>query len=118
MKSSTYKVIEAYKSPYPDSIIFDQGEDVEVGEKYEEDPDWNDWYWCEAADGKKAWIPGQYLDIHGNGGRLNTEYDAKELSLQPDEVVTVYKIVNGFAIAENSNGEVAWAPLRNMKIVS
>jgi hypothetical protein len=115
MKSRKYKVIEAYRSPYPESIVFDKGEEVKVGEKYEEDPDWKDWYWCEATGGKEAWIPKQYIDVHGKEGTLNTHYDAKELSLHADEIVTVYEIVNGFAIAENSNGETAWAPLRNMK---
>ena len=100
-------MIEAYKSPYPDSIIFEKGEEVEVGDKYHEDPDWNDWHWCKAIGEKKAWIPRQFIDIHRNEGTLNTKYDARELNLQPNEVVIVHKIVNGFAIAENSNGETA-----------
>jgi len=117
MKSEKYIVISSYDSPYPDSIPFAIGEEVGVGTKYEDDPDWKDWYWCEANGEKEAWIPGQYLDIQGEKGTLNTGYDARELGIQAGEVVIVHKIVNGFGWAENSSGETAWAPLKYLKNV-
>ena len=37
------KVIVEYKSPYPESIKIERGEQVRIGEKFEKDSDWDNW---------------------------------------------------------------------------
>ena len=118
MKISTkkYTVIQAYKSPYPDPIIFQKGDIVEVGKEFTEDPDWVNWVWCETADNRQAWVPDQYLDISQNQGIFNREYNAMELSVSVGEGLFVHEIVNGFGKAEKSSGEIGWVPMNCLEM--
>ena len=112
----SYRVIKDYVSPYPESIFFHKGEWVKVGKKFKEDPDWQSWVWCEGENGKKAWVPEDFLDSDGKNGIFNREYDARELSVRVGEVLTVFKVVNGFGMSEKPDGARGWVPMRNMKI--
>jgi len=114
MKPPKRIVIADYKSPYPESIKFEKGEQVRIGEKFDEDSDWDNWYWCEGQQGKKAWVPLQYIDISGDTGTINTPYDAKELSIDKGEILETFEEINGFSMARNSKGVKGWAPLRNL----
>lgn len=112
-----YKVILEYESPYPTPIIFQAGERVKVGEKFEDDPDWENWFWCEGENQQKAWVPKQYLQIDGSVGFFLQSYNALELTLHPGEILTVYEEVNGFGMAEKQGGQKGWAPLKNLEAV-
>lgn len=116
MKPEHYRVIEDYRSPYPDPIVFQKGEKVKVGQEFKEDPDWKNWIWCEGKNNKKAWVPKQYIDIRGMNGILNREYNAMELSVRVGEKLVVHEIVNGFGMSEKINGMRGWVPLKNMEI--
>ncbi len=118
MKTNKYKALTEYKTPYPDSIKFRQGEEVKITDKQNDDPDWQNWIWCEGKNNNNAWVPQQYLKIEGNRGILNRDYDAKELSIEVGEILTVFEIINGFAIAENSHGETGWTPLKCLRPVN
>lgn len=113
MKPERYRVVKDYRSPYPDPIVFQRGEKVKVCQEFAEYPDWKNWVWCEGKDGKKAWVPKQYLD---GDGILNRDYDAMELSVQTGEILVVHEIVNGFGMAERPNGTKGWVPMKNMEI--
>lgn len=116
MKPEHYKVIKDYKSPYPDPIILRKGEKVKVLQEFKEDPDWENWIWCEGNNGKKAWVPKQYLDFDGRHGILNSDYNAMELSVQTGEILIVFEIVNGFGMSKKPDKTRGWVPMRNMKI--
>lgn len=116
IKPEHYRVIKDYRSPYPDPIVFQKGEKVKVGQEFKEDPDWKNWIWCEGKNNKKAWVPKQYIDIHGMNGILNKEYNAMELSVQVGEKLVVYEIVNGFGMSEKINGMRGWVPIKTMEI--
>ncbi len=118
MQFEKYRVIKDYKSPYPDSISFQKGEEITIGNEFNDDPDWEDWLWCEGENNNKAWTPKQFIVKQGEKEILNTDYDAKELSIQTGEVLTVLKIVNGFGFCENSKSETGWAPIKYLSIVS
>lgn len=109
-----FRVIEAYQSPYPSPIIFHAGEQVTVGKEFGEDPEWKDWVWCEGQRGNQAWAPKQFLEVEAGTGVFKTEYNALELSVSTGEVLKVYDIVNGFAMAEKSDGRLGWVPLKNL----
>ncbi len=111
-----YTAIKAYKSPYPDPIIFQKGDIVEVGKEFTEDPDWVNWIWCDGVDNRQAWVPDQYLDISQNQGIFNREYNAMELSVSVGEGLFVHEIVNGFGIAEKSSGEIGWVPMNCLEM--
>jgi hypothetical protein len=110
-----YQVIADYQSPYPNPILFQEGEKVRVGKEFTDDPDWKDWLWCEGEHDNKAWVPKQYLKIEREQAVFVTDYNALELSVIVGEVLIVYEIVNGFGMAEKRSGERGWVPLRNLE---
>ena len=114
--SERYRVVKDYKSPYPKPIVFQKGERVKIGKEFKEDPDWQNWIWCEGKNGKKAWVPEEYLNVDGRNGMFNREYNAMELSVQVGETLTVCEIVNGFGMSEKPDGTRGWVPMRNLEI--
>jgi hypothetical protein len=111
-----YTVIKEYKSPYPDPIVFQEGEQVKVGEEFKEDPDWRNWVWCEGNENKKAWVPRQHVRIDGARGTFSKFYNAMELSVQVGEEVAVSEVINGFGMAEKPDGAKGWVPMKNMEL--
>lgn len=110
----TYRVIEAYRSPYPLPIIFEQGEQVDIGKEFSDDPDWKNWVWCKGKDEKQAWAPIQFLMIEGETGAFRRDYNALELSVTEGEELVVHEEINGFGLAEKADGKRGWVPLRNL----
>ena len=115
LKPVAYMVVRQYTTPYPDSIVFNEGEPVTVMDEYQDDPDWVDWVWCEGKYENAAWVPKQYLLFDGEEWRLNRYYDAMELSIHPGEKLVVYGIVNGFGNAEKPDGTQGWVPMKNLQ---
>ncbi len=111
---TTYRVIEAYPSPYPESLFFRRGATVDVGRAFTGDPDWEHWRWCTGPDGVQAWVPENYLEVRGATGVLTRDYDARELSVAVGETVVISEIVNGFGMAEKADGQRGWVPMRNL----
>ena len=114
-KPKRYRVIAEYQSPYPDPIIFHEGEKVTIGKEFTDDPDWKDWVWCEGQNNNDAWVPKQYLKVEADQGEFITDYNALELSVGVGETLNIYEIVNGFGMAEKPNGERGWVPLKNLR---
>jgi hypothetical protein len=110
-----YRVIAPYQTSYPDPIPFREGEQVKVGKEFSDDPDWQDWVWCEGEHGDCAWAPKQYLEIRADKGRFITDYNAQELNVLPGETLKIYEIVNGFGMAEKPDGARGWVPMRNLE---
>ena len=65
-----YQVIKRHQSEFPNPVIISRGEKLVIGEKYEENKAWNDWYFCETEDRNKGWIPKQVIQWLGGAGRL------------------------------------------------
>lgn len=111
---AVYACIKDYISPYPDSIPFRKGELVSVGEEFGEDPDWQDWINCQGSNGRKAWVPKQFLSIEEEKGTFTRDYDALELSIRVGEELLIREIVNGFGLAENADGQRGWVPMKHL----
>ena len=114
-KPEHYRVVRDYESPYPNSMSFLKGELVKVGQEFKDDPDWENWAWCE-GNNKKAWVPKQYIKILGTNGILERDYDAMELSVQVGEKLIVHEIVNGFGLSEKPDRAKGWVLMRNLVI--
>jgi len=110
--NNTYRVITEYISPYPDSILFHEGESVHMGKESVDDPEWKNWIRCKGDGGKEAWCPGEYVDILGDTGIFIRDYDAKELTVHKGEILSVGEQVNGFGIAVKDNRESGWVPMK------
>lgn len=115
MKARYFRVIKEYESPYPEPIVFQEGEQAKVGEEFKEDPDWRNWVWCEGKDNKKAWVPKQYVNVDGTNGTFSKFYNAMELSVQVGEELLVNEIINGFGMSTKTDGAKGWVPMKNME---
>lgn len=115
MAGRRYTVVKEYITPYPNSIFFHQGEVVEIGEEFAEDPDWENWVWCKGGNNNQAWTPKQFLEIENDRGIFKRDYDARELSLWVGEELIVGEVVNGFGMAEKASGERGWAPMNHLE---
>ncbi len=49
-------------------------------------------------------MPKQYLEIEGKEGTFIRDYNTMELSVSIGERLLVSEIINGFGMAENSDG--------------
>ena len=107
-----FRVHIHYESPYPGSIVFGVGERVAVGEEFADDPDWENWVRCYATGGREAWVPRQFLDIDGGRGVFSRQYDARELTVTPGDIIIAEEIINGFALGVNQDGQRGWVPLK------
>ena len=107
-----YTAGSTYKSPYPNPILFKKGDEVKIIKEFTEDPDWEDWLWCEGANNNAAWTPKQFIDRSGETGIINCDYNAMELSVEPGEIVIISKIVNGFGIGEKEDGTKSWITMK------
>ena len=114
MKPGLYCCIRNYQSPYPESILFQAGEVVAVGDIYNRNPEWQNWIRCQGEDGKEAWVPLQFLQVTGNQGIILRSYDARELTISENEFLQIAEIINGFGMAENQVGERGWVPLNHL----
>ena len=116
-KPGDFVVIKGYQTPYPDSILFKEGERVIIGETFQDDPDWVDWIWCAGESENRAWVPKQYIQLTSGEWRLSRDYDAKELSINIGEILAVDQIINGFGMAVKSDSTKGWVPLKNLQWV-
>jgi hypothetical protein len=116
-KETHFKVIKEYKTSHPDSILFEKGETVTVHKEFTDDPDWRNWLWCEGQCQNRAWVPEQYLSRTSGKATLLRDYDAKELSVSPGEILVVMEILNGFGLSRKSDGSRGWVPLKVLERV-
>lgn len=93
--ASRARVIQDYVSPYPQPILFHLGDEVIAGKEFKADPDWKDWIWCDGREGKKAWVPGSYLNREGKRGTFIKEYNAMELTIHAGEELIVHEKIHG-----------------------
>jgi len=109
-----YRVVKSYESPYPQTRMFLKGSRVKVIREYQEDPQWPHWFWCVGQDSTEAWVPGQFLQVDGNYGILNRDYNAIELSVQVGEILRVLDVINGFGWAEKNDDALGWVPMKHL----
>ncbi|MEJ2277267.1 MAG: SH3 domain-containing protein [Candidatus Lokiarchaeota archaeon] len=114
MKIKKCKVIEEYKTPYTEPLIFNEGETVEIGKKESE---WEGWIWCTNKSCESRWIPKNYLEISGKKGKLNRNYEATELSVKKGEVLQIEDEEAQWFWVKNENGSRGWVPIKNVKII-
>ena len=111
MKRTYYRVIVDYKSPYSDSFKIQEGETVQIGNRESE---WPGWVWCKNKGGMERWIPRNYLDIQGNLGVMNQDYEATELNVSVGEELVIEKEESGWVWVTNKRGEKGWVPMENV----
>jgi hypothetical protein len=107
------RVIKEYEAPYPDPIQASAGEDVSVD--LSRVTDIPGWVWCTNHAGKGGWVPATYIEVEGERGRMLYDYNAIELTVHVDEVLTVHNTESGFHWVTNQNGQEGWVPVAHVE---
>ncbi|MFJ4392231.1 SH3 domain-containing protein [Pseudomonas soli] len=115
-----YVVIETHRSEYPAPITFARGTLLEIGQRYEGDEQWEDWYLCSCQGQAAGWVPAQFIERLGVGrGRALEAYSAHELDVDPGQQLDSLRPLNGWAWCRRvSNGELGWVPLAKLRVLA
>jgi len=105
------KVTKPHKASFDYNVVFKRGDKVKVGR---EDPEMPGWYWCENNEGVWSWIPDDYLSIHGEEGTITTDYDTRELTVEPGEVFEYITEVKYWTFCRDGERE-GWIPTENLE---
>ncbi|OLS62348.1 SH3 domain-containing protein [Pseudomonas putida] len=128
-----YLVIEPHRSEFPEPISFVKHTPLAVGERYEGDEGWDNWYFCDVPGQQGGWVPGQVIRILAAGqGVALEDYTARELDVDSGQRVFGARQMNGWVwcsyvepeglIAGNAGShkvgtelKSGWVPLRNLQ---
>ena len=102
-----FTVREAYSGQYSDPIRFRVGETVQVAQS---DPDFPEWYWCRAQDGREGWVHASLLSQHAETAVGLEDYSALELTVTAGECGRVVRVLSGWAFVELEDGRAGWLP--------
>lgn len=108
-----FAVVAEHRSEYPEPITFTKGAALMVGECYEGEEGWDNWYLCSASGQHDGWVPGQLIErLEGNRGRAREDYCARELDVDSGDIVLGSRQLNGWVwCCKVPDGESGWVPL-------
>jgi hypothetical protein len=111
----TYRVIEAYETPYPDALQAEAGERFTFERK---ETEWDGWLWCTNASGKGAWVPENWLRLDEGTCVLQRDYAARELSVAAGELIRADLVESGWVLGSKAGGERGWVPLNHLSPIA
>lgn len=113
MTPKEYHVTRARASDYPEPITFAKGALLSVGEKYQGEEPWTDWFFCATAGQKPGWVPGQVFDrLDEHTAVAREDYTARELEVSEGEIVRGSEVVGGWIWCEHASKPASgWVPL-------
>ncbi|EOG8283785.1 SH3 domain-containing protein [Salmonella enterica subsp. enterica serovar Newport] len=112
-KKKTFIATGLHRSEYPDPITFTKGTPVVIGEKYEGNENWINWYFCTVSNHPGGWVPAQLIEQSDKPGYgiANDDYTAKELDVNEGERFQAIKHLNGWVWCRRlSDNEIGWVP--------
>lgn len=110
-----------YRSEYPDPITFTSGTPLFIGDMYEGDEGWDNWYFCTVPDHPGGWVPEQLIERSNQPGYgiAKDDYTAKELDVNEGDELLAIKFLNGWVWCQRlSDQDSGWVPksiLKNIK---
>lgn len=60
-KKKIFIATDQHRSEYPDPITFKRGTRIVVGEIYEGNEEWENWYFCTITNHSGGWVPAQVI---------------------------------------------------------
>jgi len=113
-----YDVIQPHRSEYPEPITFAKGATLTVGEHYDGEEGWQDWYFCSAPGQKAGWVPAQVFRLKAPGAAVAVEdYTARELDVAVGERLAGGRELGGWRWCSRAGGESGWVPLACLRAV-
>jgi hypothetical protein len=101
------RVVRAYERSDPDPIVVTAGEELRLGRRDDEYPAW---VRVTTASGNSGWMPERDLDRGEGTATALRDYDATELTVSPDDVLTVIEEEGGWLLTSTPAGTRGWVP--------
>ncbi|MCP3748870.1 SH3 domain-containing protein [Pseudomonas sp. SBB6] len=112
-----FRVIDAHRSEYPEPITFAKGAPLSIGERYEGEEGWDNWYWCSTAGQPAGWVPGQVIERLGDDQGIALEdYCARELEVQAGDCLVGGRQLNGWVWCSKGRAS-GWVPLQVLQVI-
>jgi SH3-like domain-containing protein len=106
-ESSRVVIIETYRAQYDDPIAFCAGETIEVQRA---DPEFPEWFWCRAPEGKEGWVHFSYLSQTTGPATAVHDYSAQELTVTSGEEARLVRTLGDWAYLALADGRCGWVP--------
>ncbi|MHB9796313.1 SH3 domain-containing protein [Pseudomonas sp. MT3] len=107
-----YDVIQPHRGEFPEPIAFTRGTMLRVGERYEGEAGWQDWYFCSTPGQEDGWVPAQVFRLTAPGVAMALEdYSARELDVEVGERLEGARVLGGWCWCSRTGGESGWVPL-------
>ena len=105
-------VHRAHTVPGRPPIQVDVGQEVHVGER---DDEWPEFVFV-TTPGGSGWVPARHLTMSGNQAVVHTPYDTTELATQIGDIldVVIEDHQSGWLWCRGPNGSEGWVPLRTV----
>lgn len=103
------RVIRPWRAVFRLPLVLHPGQAVEIGKA---DSQWPGWVWCTTADDQTGWVPERFLlrTEDGGYGIALCAYDARELNVQPGELLVLEAYESGWYWVINADGASGWVP--------
>jgi hypothetical protein len=109
-----FVAIDQHRSEYPHPIAFTKGTLLIIGDRYEGDEGWNNWYFCTIPAHPGGWVPEQLIErsMHPGHGVAKEDYTAKELDVNVGDEFQAIKSLNGWLWCQRlSDNDIGWVPM-------
>ena len=106
------RVLTKYVTQYANPLQVLRGEALTVGREDDEFPGWR---WCKFADGREGWVPEEFLSSRDTQATILCDYSAKELSVEPGELLRITDTPHDWVLVPNSQGEAGWVPASHIE---
>lgn len=103
-------VCRDYVAQYPDPIVVCANAIVRVER---EDPEFRDWWWCVAEDGRAGWVHAELLippPTPDATVRVRTDYSARELTVERGTPLVILDERSDWVLARTLDGTTGWLP--------
>lgn len=116
MDLQIFIVTTAHISEFPNPITFTEGAPLTVGEAYQGDEGWDNWFLCTTPGQQAGWVPGQVIErLDDRHARAREAYTARELDVRVGERLSASRSLNGwFWCAREDGVESGWVPRANL----
>jgi hypothetical protein len=101
------RIIKSHEPSFDYQVWIESGELLSYERK---ESDSAGWIWCKTSQGESCWIPENWVEIDGNHCVMHRDYNSRELTVTPGEIVQVDFVESGWAWITTAKNESGWIP--------
>jgi hypothetical protein len=100
------RIIKDYTSEFSNPLKLKKDDKVQIDHTRNEYPGWK---YCKTNKGQ-GWIAASYLEILGDEGTLNHDYDATELTVKKGQLLEMIYEESGWLWCKTEENKFGWCP--------